>query len=250
MTLSLGRRLDLVDEQSAALQAAAARVSLAARVPSCPDWSVRQLLEHHGRVLRGWASEIDAANPSAPQPWMEHSAVDPPWPPMGADWQAWYAGGRTALRDAVLAAGEDGPAWTWWGQPATAGAIARHQVQEACVHRWDAQVAAGLVPDPLPGEAAADGLAEIHTVAMRAEPPPWSGPDLSVALVPVDAAGWLVTGTAGIVSGRPLAGHPSAGTAAIVRGTASDLVLMLYGRLPVGDLQVEGDLDAAVRLLV
>jgi hypothetical protein len=30
------------------------------------------------------------------------------------------------------------PAWVWWHDDRTVGAIARHQVQEAAVHRWDA----------------------------------------------------------------------------------------------------------------
>ncbi len=246
--LSLDRRLALVTEQSAALQTAAAGADLTAPVPSCPDWTLRELVEHHGDVLRGWAAVVAAADPTAQPAWMASDDAAKPWEPMPADWELWYLTSRALLHDAVSDAGLDAPAWTWWGEPATAGAIARHQVQEACVHRWDAQVAAGLAPDPLPDDAAEDGVEEILTVSLAAEPPPWDGAELSVALEPHQQPGWLLTGADGLVRARPLAGVVDR-AAATVTGTASDLVLLLYGRLTLDELGVEGDAAAAARLL-
>lgn len=247
MPLTFERRLELVAEQSAALAAAVASGDLTDPVPSCPEWTLRDLLVHHGNVLRGWAATVAAADPADAPAWIA-AAAPPPWDAPGADVQSWYVGSRRAIHDALAAAGPDGPAWTWWGQPATAGAVARHQVQEACVHRWDAQVAAGLDGGPLPHDAAVDGVEEFLTVGLPAEPPPWDGPRTAVAVCPEDTRPWLLLGDHGSVTALPY--EPAGGSAdATLTGSASDVVLLLYGRLPVTSFDVDGDRAAAARLL-
>jgi uncharacterized protein (TIGR03083 family) len=248
MTLTYDRRLELVAEQSAALAAAVGSGDLTDPVPSCPGWTLRDLLVHHGNVLRGWAAVVSAADPANPPAWMSDEDATPPWDGPGEDVQSWYVGSRHAIHDALAAAGEDGPAWTWWGEPATAGAIARHQVQEACVHRYDAQVAAGLDGKPLPHDAAVDGVEEFLTVSLAAEPPPWEGPRTVVALCPEDARPWLLSGDGGSITAGPFAAE-EATPMATVNASASDLVLLLYGRLPVSRLEVGGDRSAAAALL-
>lgn len=247
MTLTFARRLELVAEQSAILAAAVASGDLTDPVPSCPDWTLRDLLVHHGNVLRGWAAVVAAADPVSPPTWMSGDFT-PPWDRAGDDVQPWYVASRRAIADAFAGAGEDGPAWTWWGEPATAGAIARHQVQESCVHRYDAQLAAGLDAAPLPHDAAVDGVEEFLTVSLVAEPPPWTGSRTVVALCPEDARPWLLTADGGSVTARPYDAD-EATPMATVSGSASDLVLLLYGRVPVSRLEVGGDQSAASTLL-
>jgi uncharacterized protein (TIGR03083 family) len=247
VTLSLTRRLALVDEQSALLQAAAAQTDLAAPVPSCPEWTVRDLVAHHGNVLRGWAAVIGSGADEQPA-WMADDGGSGPWEPMGGDWQPWYAASRAALRSAVTQAGDAAPAWSWWRHvaPATAGAIARHQVQEACVHRWDAQLAAGLRPDPLPADAAADGVAEFLTICLPAEPWPWDGPPSTVAIAPDGEPRWLLVSD-GTITARPQTDDDLPD--ATVTGSASDVVLMFYERIAPRDLTVTGDAALVTRLL-
>ncbi|MGH3408862.1 MAG: maleylpyruvate isomerase N-terminal domain-containing protein, partial [Streptosporangiaceae bacterium] len=42
--------LTLIEDRSAALRAAVDEAGLTARVPGCPDWSVRDLVSHLGEV--------------------------------------------------------------------------------------------------------------------------------------------------------------------------------------------------------
>jgi uncharacterized protein (TIGR03083 family) len=250
MTLSIGRRLTLVGEQSAALLAAASATELGAPVPSCPEWTVRDLVSHHGNVLRGWANVIGAGEATAPPAWMtKENGGGGPWETMGQDWQPWYVASHRGFRGAVEAAGEDAPSWAWWQHvaPTTAGTIARHQVQEACVHRWDAQTAAGLTVDPLPDDAAADGVEEFLTICVPAEPWPWDGPDTSVAVRAEGQPGWLLAGSGGTITARPLTGDDV--PTATVAGSPSDVVLMFYERIPLTALEITGDREAAHRLL-
>ena len=65
------------------------------------------------------------------------------------------------------------PAWVWWRDDRTVGAIARHQVQEAAVHRWDAQSAVGT-PEPL---AAVRRRRRRRRVRLDRAPAPRAGAD-------------------------------------------------------------------------
>lgn len=103
------------------------------------------------------------------------------------------------------------------------------------MHRWDAQHALGADPAPLEPELAADGIAEVFdTFAPR---------QIAVgrATAPVRAVLFEATDTGSSLTYGP--GAP----AAAVTGTAGELLLMLWGRLPAGHpgLAWKGDREAA-----
>src|SRR5690348_14810622 len=131
-----------IETESALIADAAAKGDVGAAVPSCPGWTLRSLVLHVGEVQRFWAGAVRARGV---QP--DHVDVQP-----GADLAAWFRASTGELTAALRDAGADSPCWTWWGSPATSGAVARHQVQEAAVHRWDAQTALGGAPSPLPAD--------------------------------------------------------------------------------------------------
>src|SRR3712207_6124296 len=68
--------LSLIESRSAALREAAA-LDLTAAVPGCPGWTVRELVEHHGRVQRFFAAVVRAGEAEGPP------AVPPAVPPAG-----------------------------------------------------------------------------------------------------------------------------------------------------------------------
>jgi uncharacterized protein (TIGR03083 family) len=244
-TLTFHDLLTLIEDRSAALRVAAAEVALDSLVPGCPDWSVRHLVAHLGEVQRTWAY-IVAAGPSAEPP--DEDAV--PGVEPGEDLLAWSAESTGELVRALAAAGPDQECWTWWAQaggsaPSTSTAVARHQVQEAAVHAFDAQEAAGH-GEPLPAAVAADGVPEFLSVSL-ASLGPWPHEPGQVGLDAADAGTWVVDLDADGAATRPpdAAGKPGAW----LRGPASDLVLTLYGRNAHGDVEVEGDSELAEQLL-
>jgi len=172
------------------------------RVPTTPKWSLRDLAHHIGTVQWYWSANVRAKNP-AERAIGQLSALPP-----DTDLVAWLGWCTYSLLSALREAGPSSPSWAWWGEPSphTAGAVARHQAQEAAVHRWDAEGSAGS-SSPLPAALANDGVPEFIEVMV--------GPDA--------AAGGQPTRTAEL------------------NATASDLVLMLYRRLPVPDADVNGD---------
>lgn len=238
-TLSYDAMLELVAERSAALRSSVAG-ALDVRIPGCPDWSGRDLVAHLGQVQRFWAADV-AAGP-ADQPVDEDTVKE--LEPTG-DLLDWSERSTETLLTALREAGPDRGAWVWWGEPAVSGAIARHQAQEAMVHAWDADDAVGRA-GALPRAAALDGIDEFLATGLPSGGR-WPHPAATVGLVATDGrdAGWRVAMSA---EDRRL--EPGDGTGdAVLRGTASDLVLALYRRRAVDSLSVTGDRELAERFL-
>jgi uncharacterized protein (TIGR03083 family) len=234
--------LALISDRSAALRfAVAAAPSLELVVPGCPDWTLADLVEHLGGVQRFWAVVVTSADDSGPPP---GDKTDFPSPT--GDLVAWSAESTQLLLDALRAAGPESPAWAWWGAsgaPLTASAVARHQVQEAAVHARDAQETAGSA-SPLPSEVAVDGVAEFLSVPL-ASLGPWPGKPVRVAFAASDGPAHVVDLSASGVSFDP----SSPGAADLtVHGSASELVLGLYNRVPLQSLRVEGDASLIAEL--
>ncbi|MEV6006497.1 maleylpyruvate isomerase family mycothiol-dependent enzyme [Streptomyces sp. NPDC051976] len=239
--------LQMVEERSAALREAVAAADLTARIPGCPDWTVRDLVAHVGQVQRFWAATV-AAGPALRPPSDEAVGATEP----AGDLLAWSAASTALLLDALRAAGPDTPCWTWWaesGNPATSGSVARHQVQEAAVHARDAQEAAGA-PEPLPPALAVDAVDEFLHVGFGSMDG-WPHSPARVALVADEGAAWTLildaTGASAVRGGPGDGPEPGA----TVEGPAGELLLTLYRRAPWDGsaLRVSGD-TALVRQLV
>ncbi|MFF5082983.1 maleylpyruvate isomerase family mycothiol-dependent enzyme [Actinoplanes sp. NPDC000266] len=235
MTSSYDDLLSQIDERAAALRSAlAAAPSRDARVPGCPDWALTDLVAHLGAVHRFWAGAVSMADPSRPPG--DDDVTDQL--PHG-DLVEWSAVSTELLLSALRGAQPDTPVWAWWaasGTPLTAGAVARHQVQEAAVHAYDAQETVGK-PEPLPAAIAVDGVAEFLSVGL-ASTGEWPHRPARIAFSATDGPVYTVDlSPSGVRLDPPAAGDP----VATVHGPASDLVLALYGRVPFDTLRVDGD---------
>ncbi|WP_127501465.1 maleylpyruvate isomerase family mycothiol-dependent enzyme [Actinoplanes solisilvae] len=241
--MELQALISLVSERSAALRDAVAAAAVPdARVPGCPEWDLRDLVSHLGAVQRFWAVVVTAGDTTGPPSPEQLGDREP-----HGDLLAWSAESTSLLLSALRAApGAEAPAWAWWGAssvPLTVGAIARHQVQEAAVHAYDAQETVGE-PSSLPGDVAVDGVAEFLEVAVGSLGA-WPHKPARVAFVAVD-------GPTHVLDLTPAGGRldPAVGGDPVVsvRGSASDLVLTLYGRVPFDELRVEGDREVLTQL--
>ena len=220
--LARGDILTFIESESAAAAATISAATLDARVPSCPDWSLAELIGHLGRVQRFWAHAARAGGTERQPPPEENVPDD------ANELDSWFRASSADLLGALHDVAWDTPAWTWWKEDRTVGAIARHQVQEAAVHRWDAQLALGA-PQPLPPEIAGDGVDEFLGIARQLRGP------VPIAFYASD-------------SGATFSAGP--GEAVVtVSAPASDLVLLLYGRVSADDVRVEGDRAALAPFL-
>ncbi|MGW3656843.1 maleylpyruvate isomerase family mycothiol-dependent enzyme [Streptomyces sp. NPDC005151] len=233
--------LVLVEDRAATLRSSVAgSPDLDVRVPSCPDWSLRDLVEHLTEVHRFWAAAV-AAGPSEKPP-----TVAPSDDTSSAGLLARSATATQELIAALRAAGPAMGCWTWWGDsavPMTSGAVARHQIQEAAVHAFDAQLAT-KTPQPIPAVVALDGIAEFISVS-HGTAGPWPHEPARIGLHAAEGKSWLVNLAAS--GSHVLDGQHE--TAADLHGSASNLLLTLHGRLPLDSLRSEGDRATLENLL-
>ena len=241
-TLAFADLLRLMDERSTAFRTAvAAAPSLDVRVPTCPEWTLFDLAQHLGEGRRKWAA-IVAAGPADGPPAVSATAA----PRERVALMAWFAASTGELLDALREAGPDRGCWTWWGpsqSPQTTGAVARHQLQQVAVHTYDAQVTAG-VPQPLPDEVALDGVDEFLTTCV-ANTAAWPHQPAVIDYHATEGRSWRLWFSAdGARTARPATPATGEGpevSYASVRGTAHELVMFCYGRIPMDALRLDGD---------
>jgi uncharacterized protein (TIGR03083 family) len=212
--------------------AVAAAGALERAVPSCPGWTVADLVAHTGAVHRDKAAIVRHGGTERP-PRDEMEA------PGGAALLDWYREGLHDLVDLLGATDPEQPAWSWSGDTRVAF-WQRRMAHETAIHRWDAQ-AAVRTPWPItPSAFAADGVAEVLDIWLEGvDGAPYPGPDGTLHVHATDTAGeWLVT----LAAGREpevAAGHAKADAA--LRGPASDLDLVLWARVTSATVERFGD---------
>jgi uncharacterized protein (TIGR03083 family) len=146
------RYLECLSADYGDLRDAAAAAELAAPVPSCPGWTVADLVVHVAEVYLHKATIM-------------RTGQDPePWPPPGLAAQAPLALlGRAygELRAEFRTREPGSPALTWYGPDQTVAFWIRRMAQETVVHRIDAELAAGLPVTTVPADLAVDGTDEV-----------------------------------------------------------------------------------------
>ncbi|MEV0175472.1 maleylpyruvate isomerase family mycothiol-dependent enzyme [Streptomyces sp. NPDC050803] len=237
--------LRLIDERSTAFRATVASApSLDVQVPTCPEWTLFDLARHLGGGDRFWAAIVGAGPADAPpaEAAAERAALAPPRERQAL--VAWLDASTQSLLSALRAAGPDRGCWTWWGasqSPQNSGGVARHRVQEPAVHTYDVQVALGA-PQPLPDEVALDGVDEFLTTCC-ATTAAWPHKPTAFDFHATEGHSWRLTvdGAGARSTPLPVTGEGPDTAGVSVRGTASELVLYLYDRIPADSMQVDGD---------
>ncbi|MEU4738828.1 maleylpyruvate isomerase family mycothiol-dependent enzyme [Actinosynnema sp. NPDC023658] len=242
--------------------------NLAAPVPSCPGWTVDDLVAHLAEVQAWWTAVV-LAKGAYPDEEAARRASDT-GPDRVEGWREISARYVAVQHEYLRHAGPDAPVWVWWNDEGrdTAAALASRQAHEAVVHCWDAQRAADKVK-PIPAELAADGVDEFLERFLHGEE--WTAGPAVLELVATDTGARWWLGTDGTttpkwLAGGALAGGGSAGgelagggsrpgeyaadaVDARVAGTAEQLYLLLWRRLGMGEVTVTGD-DVTVEALL
>jgi uncharacterized protein (TIGR03083 family) len=225
-----------------AFRAAVAEAPLDAPVPSCPDWTVGHLISHLGRVYASVAGHVGRGITSRP----ERLSDDQTAPPEGIDALLWWDERFAALTVLLDALDPELPAWNWAPQAKRAGFWERRMAHETSLHRWDAQFAV-INAEPIEPKLAADGVAEVLDTWLPAGRRKWA-PEVPgiVALTATDIDHeWFVRlradGGVALLDTDTLLDTDEHHERAAARGTASDLMLALYGRVGFDVLELAGD---------
>ena len=235
--LSAGRYFAEIEAGTAGLAEILAEHDQSLPIPTCPEWTLRQLVTHVGRAQR-WAAEIMRTRSDVFIPFRE--VPDGTLPDDRAEQPAWLRAGAALIVDAVREAGSD-LVWSFTG-PAPAGFWIRRMAHETLVHRADAQLAAGAEPEPvIEAEVAADAIDEwlmlltagiLGSAAERKALPAGAGLHIRATDEGIGGRGeWMIRHDPRGLTVEP--GHGN-GDAALT-GPAASLLLALTRRRPVCD---------------
>ena len=232
--MQLGEYLPVLERTNARFADAAAEAVLArgwkAPVPCCPEWTLTDLVWHLAEVQHFWAWVVRTG---APDP---STYVEPVRRP--DDELLGFMAAQSAELETVLAGAEPSArVWTWAPRQDVAFVL-RRQTHEAVVHTVDVEQVLGN-EHPIPADVGLDGLDEWLEVmvpgALPDGPPPDAHPVVFHA-VDADAVRTLFPGV------RPF-------PIAALTGTAGDLMLTVWRRVPLEVLTVDGDgLQAAAMI--
>lgn len=221
----------------ARLQEVAAR-DLAAPVPTCPGWTVAELVSHVAGVY------VNVVVPKLRLPDQVPAQNLTGLEPLAA-FQRAYAilVGEFAARASQECTGQD--------EASTASFWARRMAQETAIHRIDAELALAEPSAPIPAALATDCIDELLTVVLVHETQRWTrqyASDLSDwgqrwLLVSASSARWRISVRPRGVDAAPLHSPPaSTGTpTAGVCAPADPLLRWMYNRSDTDQVTMTGD---------
>lgn len=223
---------------------ALASAPLDAPVPTCPEWTGRDLAVHAGNFSGFWAHVL-CEGTGRPKP----EVPDPPQ----VDVPGWFSDVTSHLGRVLAETDPTTEVWTWSLDDHSAAFVARRAAHELAVHRVDAELTAGH-QNPVEADLAADGIDEIMMIIDHRQRTDadglgegWGeGQRLHLHAADTGHDWLLVLDPAGLQVER------AAGPAQLrIDASASDLEMLLYRRPTLGAVERSGDeaaLDAWFRL--
>jgi uncharacterized protein (TIGR03083 family) len=232
--MELDEYLPVLEKANARFAGAAAEAVLThgwqAQVPGCPGWRLADLVWHLSGVQHFWSWVVKTR---APDP---STYVEPVRHP--DDELLGFLAAQNAELETVLAGADPATrVWTWAPQQDVAFVL-RRQAQEATIHTVDVEQVLGDVR-PIATDVGLDGLDEwLEVIVPGVLPggPPEDAHPVVFHAVDADAERTLFPGA------RPF-------PIAALTGTAGDLLMAVWRRVPLEVLTVDGDgLQAAAMI--
>lgn len=239
--MEIAEHIEALRSHGAVLADSAAAAGLAAAVPSCPPWQVKDLLRHTGYIHR-WAARHLTDRPGRVLAGMAEQEILSSGAP-DDELIDWFRAGHVALVRLLESADPGLETATFMTTaPTPVGFWARRQAHETAIHRADADGALGLATR-YPAAFAVDGIDELVTGFGNRKkylPPDGAG---GLAVRAADTGDeWVVRSVDGrsVAARSPATGAADAPVACVVSGDASDLYLFLWNRAGAG-VSVAGD---------
>jgi uncharacterized protein (TIGR03083 family) len=227
--------------------------ALGAPIPSIPGWTVEDVVRHCGEIHQ-WAAGVMHLPLDGDLRSVRYEM------PHGPDCLPAYRDSLALLTETLTARPGDTEVLSFIG-PVPLSFWIRRQAHEVSVHRYDAEsgvaAAGGPAPHPFAVDEAADGVDEWATTFLTAGfvrrpgtfPSALEGRSVHVHGTdpepPADGSEWLLR----FADGRVAVERTHAKGDVALRGTAEDLLLVLWRRRPLDALDVLGDRSVAEVLL-
>ncbi|WP_197322004.1 maleylpyruvate isomerase family mycothiol-dependent enzyme [Saccharomonospora sp. NB11] len=236
-----GRLLDAIGYEAELLVEVSRSGSPEAAVPTCPGWTLSEVVRHVGSVHR--AASHWVLHGEAPRRWQRD-------PVPGQTVQGYLRDGAEGLRDVLAARTPTTSAATWWDDDPTAGFWYRRMAHETTMHRVDAERALGVESSEIAHDVALDGIDEALLLWFGHRLPMLGVTGTRTATVAVAAAGcrWLARMTPESTVVRRSSGAEPDEVDAVVSGEPEQVYLWLWGRQGPSAVSVAGDHDAVGQL--
>lgn len=206
----------------------------AAPVPSCPEWTMAELVTHVAQVYK---DKTDAMLTGKEQPWPPELPDQRPIAALDAT----YAALVKELTERPASEGTE----TWYKPDQTVGFWVRRMAQETVIHRVDGELAAGVPFAPIPDDLAHDGIDEVlvrflsyYTYEYPKEfgELPSNCDGRAIRIDAGDESWWVRLTQQGIAVTNARTEH-----AARITGSPADVLLWLWRR--ADSIKVEGDAE-------
>jgi uncharacterized protein (TIGR03083 family) len=211
-----------------------------APVPTCPDWSLRDLVRHVGGVHRWATGFVRGAGRQPPDGDLERFVGG--WP-QDDKLVEWFADGHRVLVEALDSATADLETWTFLEAPTPLAFWARRQAHETAIHRVDAESAGGDVTG-FPSDFAIDGIDELLLRFANRPGRPLPAVETTRSMVvraKDEPRSWRVTFAP---SGFQIEADPIDDDAELlVTGDASELYVLLWNRRDAAGSEMVGETD-------
>ena len=196
------------------------------RVPWSDRWNVGTVARHVAGTHHVVAA-IVAGRPSAD--FGLFASLDSPGK-NDPSFPEWFAKGTAAMCEQLRVAPAADACWNWYeGAQGHVSFWGRRMAHECVIHRWDAQMGASGAADPIDPDVASDGIDEFLDVFVatgRAQSGAPVGPTVRVETRDTDDR-WTIE----LPSGGRVVSHDELPADARLRGSAADVLLLLWGRL-------------------
>ncbi|MDF0373862.1 maleylpyruvate isomerase family mycothiol-dependent enzyme [Streptomyces sp. KA12] len=234
--MEISEHLDALGTEGLALASAAREAGPEALVPTCPGWRVRDLIRHTGMVHR-WVTGMVVDESRTCREAADEPALD------GEALFERFTEGHRLLVEALRAAPAGLECWTVFPARSSLAFWARRQAHETRIHRVDAESARGGARTPVAPAHAEDGIDELLAgfhARDRSRVRTDSPRTLRIRAVDTEAVWTVRLSTAPPLTLRGAAG-PDESADCTVSGTAEQLYLALWNRLPLSSLHATGD---------
>ena len=239
--LSYPTYCDAVAREAARIAEVIRAHDLTTEVPSCPGWTLADLVRHLGVLQQWFAAMIDRRSPTR----LSQDEVDFELPLDVDGYPDWFAS-RSVEVDKVLRAADPDAVMYTWGPGGRVAFWARRMLMEFAVHRYDAELAVGELTE-IDSAVAADGVEEFlvnlpSAVTFLPEIANLRGDGEAIGIgvwgTEVDWAVRLDPESFGLV---PAVAEPDATVSA---QSAEALLLLVYGRIGPDDPRIKTTGDA------
>ncbi|MBO3748902.1 maleylpyruvate isomerase family mycothiol-dependent enzyme [Streptosporangiaceae bacterium NEAU-GS5] len=230
------RYLDCLTADATRLREVAAR-GLGEAVPSCPGWTVTDLVYHVAEVYLHKVETMRRGDWPSPWPLPELREEEP---------LALFDRALAELVDELTVRKAEEPSVTWYAADQTVGFWIRRMAQETVIHRVDAEQALAEPLARIPGDLAVDGIDEVLITFLAYSSHEWpedygslltSSDGRAVEILAGEDARWLVRATpAGIEVTQD-----AAPAGAMISGDPQDVLIWLWRRVPATHIFHNGD---------